>query len=235
MGSRASVRRTSYQNRYTSRYKRAECLQGRIMLSKFGTPVFNAMHLIHNNEEDAAVLFRLFKECRKPAIAKTRLGSRKNYTVRFVQIHLECSKFHDSQPPLVFLVSRGRTELVHGSIVTRIIPRVPVCSRHTWSASSVFRGETTKQIPSRFSSKSNGRAQGRVFPGPVPAITVPSSPRVSASVTLSRQSYGSIVGQAVVTAFVHPQSRTRFFLHERQREVRTRVFSLARERSSWVG
>ena len=58
----------------------------------------------------------------------------------------------------------------------------------------------TRQILLEFSSRSNGRAQGRVFPDPIPAITVASSPRASASATSSCQSDGLISGQTAATA-----------------------------------
>ena len=45
-----------------------------------------------------------------------------------------------------------------------------------------FSGEMTRKILPRFCSRSRGIAQGSVFPDPVPAITVPSNPRVSAPV-----------------------------------------------------
>ena len=43
-------------------------------------------------------------------------------------------------------------------------------------------------------------SRGRVFPDPVPAITVVSSPRVGPSVRSTCQSYGVIAGYKVVTA-----------------------------------
>ena len=65
-------------------------------------------------------------------------------------------------------------------------------------SSSSFNGEVTRQILSRFCSRSRGLAQGKVFPDPVPATTVGSSPGVSASARSIRQLYGVLVVHKVV-------------------------------------
>ena len=62
--------------------------------------------------------------------------------------------------------------------------------RRTWSASSSFNVEITRHISPQLTSSSNGIAQGDVFPEPVLAIAVASSPGVSASATSIRQSFG---------------------------------------------
>ena len=71
------------QNWNPSGYKRTKCLQGCVVLSKLGAPLFGEMGLVYDHEENAATPSWLSEERRKSAVAKTHLWRRQNDPVEF--------------------------------------------------------------------------------------------------------------------------------------------------------
>ena len=60
-----------------------------MVLSKLGAPLFDAMSLVYNHEENAAAPLWLFEECRESVVAKTYLRRRQNDPVKvFLQVLL---------------------------------------------------------------------------------------------------------------------------------------------------
>jgi hypothetical protein len=53
------------------------------VLSKFSTPVFDAMSFVHNREEDAAAPSRFFEECSEPTVTQAHLWGCQKYSVVF--------------------------------------------------------------------------------------------------------------------------------------------------------
>jgi len=75
--------RRGSQNRNPPRYERAKRLQGCVVLSKLGTPLFDAMSLVYDHEKNTTAPSGLFEECRESTIAETHLRRCQNDPVKF--------------------------------------------------------------------------------------------------------------------------------------------------------